>query len=203
MYPDRGEAQGTAALNDLAHHPSTAKFVATKLARHYIADDPPPAAVERIAAAYQKSGGDLKTTMHAVIDSPEAWADPLAKFKQPEEYMISVLRALNLQTPARQNSNAAAGSLALMGQAVYRAPGPNGWDDHAASWLSADLVWKRLEWVQAAAQRIARVDIDPITVGENALGPLLGAETRAAIKSAQSPMQAMSILFASPEFQRR
>jgi uncharacterized protein (DUF1800 family) len=201
-YPDNGEAQGTAALNDLARHPATARFIATKLARHYIADDPPPAAIARIAAALQTSGGDLKQTMFAVIDSPEAWADPLAKFKQPEEYAISIFRALNTQTLG-QNPGAAAQSLTVMGQPVYRAPGPNGWDDHAASWLSADLVWKRLEWAQVTAQRIARADIDPTAIGDNVLGPLLSEDTKQAIARAQSPMQATAILFACPEFQRR
>jgi uncharacterized protein (DUF1800 family) len=199
-YAQNGEAQGTAALNDLARHPSTARFIATKLVRHYIADDPPAAAVDRVAAAFKRSDGDLKTAMEAVIDSPEAWAEPFQKFKQPEEYAISFLRALNVQTLP---PGVGAAALSLMGQPVYRAAGPDGWSDRAASWLNADLVWKRIEWAEAAAQRIARADIDPVLIGESALGPLMSADTRDAIRRAQSPMQGLSILLACSEFQRR
>ena len=73
VYAQDGYAQGEAVLADLAHHPSTAHFIATKLARHFIADDPPAAAVERLARAYLKSGGELPQVYAALIESPEAW----------------------------------------------------------------------------------------------------------------------------------
>ena len=200
IYPQRDDVQGLAVLHDLAFHPSTAHFIATKLARHYIADAPPPAAVDRIASVFTKSGGDLKATMTAVVDSPEAWATPFAKFKRPEEYMISFMRMLNIPALPAQGALVA---LATMGQPTYRASGPDGWADTSASWLSADLVWKRLEWAQAACSRIARADVNPAQIASLAFGEALSEETLQAITRAESPAQELTMLAGSPEFQRR
>ncbi|MBI1188232.1 MAG: DUF1800 family protein [Alphaproteobacteria bacterium] len=199
-YAQAGAAQGERALDDLAAHPATARFIATKLARHYIADDPPPAATARIAQAFARSNGDLRTTMEAVVECEETWAEPFQKFKRPEEYAISALRAANVR-----ELPAGAGALAVgaMGQRIYAAPGPDGWSDRAEAWLSADLVWKRVEFAQTFAARLARADIDPAAIGEAALGPLLSDETRRAVVRAESPAQGLAILFAAPEFQRR
>lgn len=199
-YPATGVRQGEAALEEIARHPATARFIATKLARHYIADDPPPAAVARIQQAFANSGGDLARTMSAVVDCPETWAQPFAKFKRPEEYLISVMRALRIRD---LGPGVGAVATASMGQRLYAAPGPDGWADIAAPWLSGDLVWKRIEWCEALAQRVARADVDPVAIGEACLGPLLSAETRQAVARAESPQQGMVLLLSSPELQRR
>jgi uncharacterized protein (DUF1800 family) len=199
-YRENGRSEGEAALDDLARHPSTARFIARKLVRHYIADAPPPAVIERCAKDFTASDGDIAATMSALVDSPEAWSTPLTKFKRPEEYLISMLRALNAP-PLPQG--AAPGAAAGMGQRIYVPPGPDGWADTADAWLTSDLVWKRIEYAQLIAERTARADVDAITLGEAALGPLLAKETREAIKRAQSPTQALTLLFSAPEFQRR
>jgi uncharacterized protein (DUF1800 family) len=199
-YPRDGLAQGEAALQDIARHPSTARFIATKLCRHYIADAPPPAAVDRVAAAFTRSDGDLRAVMGAVVDSPEVWATPFAKFKRPEEYAYSVLRGLNQK--ALPNRGAVLSVLG-MGQPIYRPPGPDGWADMADNWLSADILWKRIEFADALADRVARSDVDPRALGEALFGPLLSAETAEAVKRAESPAQGLTLLFSSPEFQRR
>ncbi len=199
-YPQSGLAQGEAALADLARHPSTARFLATKLCRHYIADNPPDTAVTRVERAFRESDGDLRSTMEALVDTPEAWATPLAKFKRPEEYAISLLRAANLSTLP---PGAGVASLSAMGQRTYAAPGPDGWSDMADAWLTADLVWKRLEFAQTYSARIARADIDPLNVAEACLGPLLGAQARSAVQRAESPAQGLALLFGAPEMQRR
>lgn len=199
-YPQTGVQQGEAALADLARHASTARFIATKLCRHYIADTPPPAAVARIERAFRDSDGDLREVMEALTDSPEAWEAPLAKFKQPEDYFISTLRAANVRTLP---PGAAVAALTVMGQRPYSAPGPDGWPDTADSWLSADLVWKRIEFAQAYAERIARADVNPVELGQACLGPLMSDETRTAIMRAESPAQGLALLFAAPEMQRR
>jgi uncharacterized protein (DUF1800 family) len=199
-YTQSGVAQGEAALGDLARHASTARFIATKLCRHYIADAPPAAALTRVERAFRDSEGDLRVTMEAVADSPEAWEAPFAKFKRPEEYAITLLRAANVR---ELPSNAAIGSLTAMGQRPYAAPGPDGWADIADAWLTADLVWKRIEFAQAFAERIGRADVDPVQLGEASLGPLLSDETRTAVRRAESPGQGLSLLFAAPEMQRR
>ncbi|TPW07179.1 MAG: hypothetical protein FD124_1324 [Alphaproteobacteria bacterium] len=138
--------------------------------------------------------------MTALVDSPEAWASPFVKFKRPEEYLISVMRALDIKTlPPGVGANACG----AMGQVIWRAQGPDGWADTSGPWLSGDLVWKRIEWAEALAQRVSRADVDPASIGEAVLGPLLSAETRQAVQRAESPMQGMVILLSSPEFQRR
>ncbi|MBI1252606.1 MAG: DUF1800 family protein [Alphaproteobacteria bacterium] len=199
-YVESGVQEGVDALDALARHPATAIHVATKLARHYIADDPPPAAVARIAQTFARTDGDLRETLFAVIDSPEAWAEPFAKFKRPEEYAISTLRAANVRVLP---TGAGLGAIAAMGQRVYAAPGPDGWADSADAWLSADLVWKRLAYAQAYAERIARADVDPLAIADATLGPALSAQTSLAVQRAESPAQGLAILFSAPEFQRR
>lgn len=199
-YTQNGLAQGEAALNDLAQHASTARFMATKLCRHYIADDPPTAAVARVERAFRDSEGDLRRTMEAVVDSPEAWETPFAKFKRPEEYAITLLRSANLRTLP---PGAGIAALTSMGQRPYAAPGPDGWADIDDAWLTADLVWKRLEFAQAYASRVARADLDPMVVGEACLGPLVSDETRTAVSRAESPAQGLALLYGAPEMQRR
>jgi uncharacterized protein (DUF1800 family) len=199
-YPDTGEAQGVAALVDLANHPATAHHLAAKLARHFIADDPPPAAVDRIAAAYSGSGGDLAKTAAAVVDSPEAWAPQAAKLKTPDEYLVSSARALGgLPLTGEQ----IVALLDRMGQRPYWPPGPDGWPDIQDGWIAADAVWKRLEWATALSQRLAAANMDPTTLAEASLGPGLTPATRQAIHAAESPAQGLAIFLVSSDFQRR
>ena len=199
-YAQDGMAQGETALRDIAHHASTARFIATKLCRYYIGDTPPASAVSRVERVFRDSGGDLHRTMDALVESPEAWETPFAKFKQPEEYAIALLRSSDLRDlPA----GAGVSALAAMGQRPYAAPGPDGWADIADAWLTADLVWKRLEFAQAYAARIARADLDPMDVGDASLGPLLSDETRTAVSRAESPAQGLALLYGAPEMQRR
>jgi uncharacterized protein (DUF1800 family) len=99
-YTEQGIRQGEAVLADLSRRPETARFIATKLVRHFIADDPPPAAVDRIARVFLKSGGDLPQVYAALIDSPEGWDTAARKFKTPEDFVFSTLRALNV-SPAQ------------------------------------------------------------------------------------------------------
>lgn len=199
-YPQTGVAQGEAALSDLAQHPATARFIATKLCRHYIADDPPAAAVARVERAFRDSDGDLRAVMEALVDSPEAWASPFAKFKRPEEYAIALLRSANLRSLP---PGAGVAALGAMGQRPYSAPGPDGWADISDAWLTADLVWKRLEFAQAYAARMARADLDPMDIAETCLGPLLSEESRTAIQRAESPAQGLALFYGAPEMQRR
>lgn len=200
VYPQTGRDQGEAALLDLARQPATAKFIATKLARHYVSDEPPAALVARVADAFQRSDGDIAATFSTLVESPEAWAQPFAKFKRPEEYFISAMRALKISTlPPGVGANA----VGLMGQRLYAAAGPDGFADISAPWLTGTLVWKRIEWAQALSGRMARADVDPVSVGDAVLGPLLSASTREAVSRAESPSQGLVLLLASPEFQRR
>jgi len=199
-YAQQGEAQGEAALKDLAAHPATAEHIAAKLARHFISDNPAPGAVSRIANAFRSSNGDLSATGAALVDLPEAWAPRSGKFKAPEDYVISTIRALGAPKLDGQKLVAL---LDRMGQRPFWAPAPDGWPDTEDHWISADAIWKRLEWADALSKGLAAANIDPLQVADRTLGNLLGEGTRAAIKGAESPAQGLAIFLACSEFQRR
>jgi len=200
LYAQAGYAQGEAVLRDLARHPATATHVATKLARHFIADGPPPEAVARIARAFRDSDGHLPTVYATLIDCAEAWAQPLAKLKSPVEYVVSCLRALpglRAADPRRLY-----GTLRGMGQRPFFAPSPQGWPDTAGAWAGGDALWKRIEWAGIVAARIGS-RLDPLRLADQSYGAAVGERTRGAIERAESRQQGMAILLASPEFQRR
>ena len=185
---------------DLALHPSTARFIAVKLARHFVADDPPPALVARLAASWQRSSGDLPTVYRTLIEAPEAWAPQAAKLKSPEEFVISSARLLKLgeQAFARQPD----GAINQLGQRVQAAPSPAGWPDRAEEWLGPDAVWKRVEWATRLADRVGR-QTDARALAQASLGPLAGAATLQQIERAADGPQALALLLLAPEFQRR
>ena len=187
-------------LHDLARHPSTARFIATKLARHFVADDPPPALVSRLAARYTASQGDLPSLYRELIAAPEAWSTAPVKLKTPEEFVISTARLLNLgeQSFARQPD----GGISTLGQRVQAAPSPAGWPDRAEEWLGPDAVWKRVEWATRVADRVGR-QVDARRLARNSLGSGLSEETSKQIERADDGPQALALLLLSPEFQRR
>jgi uncharacterized protein (DUF1800 family) len=199
-YSREGIAQGESVLRDLATHPATATHIATKLARHFIADEPPPAAVARIARAFRDSGGHLPTVHAALLDSPEAWTQPLAKLKSPIEYVVSCMRAL----PALRGAppRGLFGTLRGMGQRPYFAPSPQGWPDTAQAWSGGDALWKRIEWAGIVASRLGST-ADPLRLAAASYGPALSEGTRRAIERAESRQQGLALWLASPEFQRR
>jgi uncharacterized protein (DUF1800 family) len=198
-YSQTGVAQPRAVLADLAQHPATAQHVASKLARHFIADEPPRAAVEHIARAFLRSGGDLPTVHRAVLDAPAAWAAPAVKFKTPHELVVSTFRALDF-VPVEPRRIAE--PFELLGQRPYTPGSPAGWPDTATQWAGPDALLKRIEWAGTVAAHIASRE-QPLSLGERALGAALDERTRVAIARAVNAQQGITLLFASPEFQRR
>ena len=198
-YPDTGYDQGVAVLHDLASRPATARFIATKLARHFIADDPPETAVERIAAAFSESGGDLPTVYRALIGSPEAWEHPVAKYKTPSDFIVSSFRGLQL--PVRADK-APIGLFQLLGQRIWAPGSPAGWPDRSADWDGASELLKRIEWADAVGQKVGSRR-DAMQLAPQMLGGGLSAATSEAIAHAESAAQAIALLLAAPEFMRR
>ncbi|HXS20964.1 MAG TPA: DUF1800 domain-containing protein [Steroidobacteraceae bacterium] len=198
-YPDTGYDQGVAVLRDLARRPATARFIATKLARHFIADDPPAPAVDRMAAAFSESGGDLPTVYRALIASPEAWQQPVGKYKTPSDFIVSSFRGLEL--PVRQDK-APVGLFQLLGQRIWSPGSPAGWPDRSADWDGASELLKRIEWADAVGQRVGSRR-DAMDLAPQLLGSVLSAATREAVAHAESASQALALLLASPEFMRR
>ena len=198
-YPQQNVEQGEAVLRDLATHPATATHIATKLVRHFVADDPAPELVARIARVFLDSGGDLPTVHAALIHADEPWLAATAKYKSPQDFVISAFRAFD-RVP--DDTRFVIGALDLMGQTPYRPGSPAGWPDTADEWGGADALYKRIEWSNAVA-RYAGSGVDPVALGEAVLGPALSDHTRAAIARAESATQGVTLLLASPNFQRR
>ncbi len=198
-YANNGVGQGEAMLRTLAVHPATAHHVATKLARHFVADEPPPALVARLAAVHLRTGGNLTALYRALIDAPEAWATPLTKFKTPWDWTISSLRGLGMRTAPDARS---VGTLAALGQPIWRPGSPAGWDDIAASWAAPDALLRRVE----VAQRIAGASggaLDARSLGPQLMPGVWSSTTAAAIAKADSPAQGLAMLLVTPEFLRR
>ena len=197
---EQGPQALDAVLHDLALHPHTARFVCSKLARHFVADEPPPALVARLVATWQRSSGDLPSVYRTLIEAPEAWVPQAAKLKSPEEFVISTVRVLQLgeQAFARQPD----GAVAQLGQRVQAAPSPAGWPDRAEEWLGPDAVWKRVEWATRVAERVGKRS-DARALAQASLGPLLQDDTMRQIERAADGPQALALLLLAPEFQRR
>jgi uncharacterized protein (DUF1800 family) len=198
-YHESGQRQGEAVLADLARRPATARFVATKLVRHFVADDPPPAAVERVARAFLKTGGDLPAVYAALIEAPEAWHADMRKFKTPEDFVFSTLRALNA-SPRQPEEVVPA--FDLLGQRQYTPGSPAGWPDTAKSWDGSDALMHRVLWSSRVAGRYEQ-GIDPVALAASSLGAYARPETVTALRRASSSTQALALLLMSPEFQRR
>lgn len=195
-YPDTGVGQGRAILTDLACCPATATHIATKLAIHFVADDPPPALIDRLAQRFRDTDGDLKEVAKTLIASPEAWSPQQAKVKRPGEWLVAALRATGLSGDIGRF----VGAQALLGEPLWRPPAPKGFSDENAAWL--DGLAERVEIANAIGQRLG-ASLDPATVMDTALGPLASAETRQAIARAESQPQALTLALMAPEFIRR
>ena len=198
-YPEGPDAL-RAVLRDLALHPATARFVSTKLARHFVADEPPAALVERLTATWLRTDGDMPSVYRELVRSPEAWSPAQRKLKTPEEFAISSVRLLDLD--ARIFDRGDGLGIGVLGQRILAAPSPAGWSDRADDWLGPDALWKRVEWSTRTAERLGR-RIDARALAAASLGPLLGESTRIQIERASDGPQALALLLMAPEFQRR
>ncbi len=199
-YPGGGMGQAEAALNDIASHPATARHIATKLTRHFIADDPPPAAVARLAAVFTKTDGDLRSVALTLIDMPEAWSTPLAKLRSPLDYVVALRRAIG--PTAGNEPQRSLHWLAALGEPLWQPPGPNGFSDQTDAWASAEGLKTRLDIAWQAAKQANEIG-NPNEMLASLIGTSVSAETRQAISRAESKQQGLALLLMAPEFQRR
>ena len=198
-YPDGGEQQARAILHDLATAPATARHIATKLARHFVADDPPAALVQRLADTFLATRGDLPSLYRELVTAPQAWVGIQGKFKSPWEWAVSSLRALGRRdVPAQQVLNL----MNQLGQPVWRPASPAGFGDTAATWAAPDALLRRVETAQRLAAQ-AGATLDARALAPRVLPGVLGERTRSAIANAESPATALALLLACPEFLRR
>jgi uncharacterized protein (DUF1800 family) len=198
-FREDGVEQGEAVLAALAHHSSTAQFLATKLVRHFVADDPPAALVDRVAGAYRASGGFLPDVYQALLNQDAAWETTQQKFKTPQDLVFSTLRAFDAvpadpQEPLR--------SFEFLGQRQFTPGSPAGWPDNSRSWDGSDALLHRVIWATRVGERF-ELGTDPILICKESLGRYARPETLVSVQRAASASQALALLIMSPEFQRR
>jgi uncharacterized protein (DUF1800 family) len=155
-----GIADGERVLDILAAHPSTARFIATKLARRFISDDPPASVIDRAAAVFLKTDGSIRETLRAIITSPEFFSTPTyrAKMRSPFEYVAAAMRALNADT---DGDRPVLDAIGRMGQPVFGRITPDGYADRADQWLSSGAMIVRFNFASAlATNRIKGTTID-------------------------------------------
>jgi hypothetical protein len=155
-----GINDGLKVLEILSRHPSTARFIATKLVRHFVADNPPPALVEQVAATFQRSDGDIREMLRTIFLSPEfnSPAAYRAKIKRPFELAISAVRTLGADTNGGPQFHQ---WIARMGQPLYGFQTPNGYSDTADAWVNTGALLERLNFgLSLASNRIPGTRVD-------------------------------------------
>ncbi|MBC5764204.1 DUF1800 domain-containing protein [Ramlibacter albus] len=198
-YAEGGEQQARAILHDLVTSQATARHVASKLARHFVADEPPPALVQRLADTFARTGGDLPSVYRELVTAREAWQATAAKFKSPWDWGVSSLRALGRQelTPMQATT-----LMNQLGQPVWRPGSPAGYADIAATWAAPDALLRRVEVAQRVASQAGDA-VDARALAPRVLPGTLSEATAGAIARAESASTATALLLVSPEFLRR
>lgn len=197
------------ALDDLATRPETAVHLARKLVVHFVADDPDPALVAAVTARWRRTGGDLLAVVRALVTHPAAMTPEGAKARQPFDFMVAALRALGVSPAKVLSADAKAikrmilDPLAAMGQPFQRAPGPDGWPEPAADWITPPGLAARIDWAMNAPERLVRPLPDPRAFLTAALGHRAGERLTWAVGAAESARDGVGLVLASPDFNQR
>lgn len=197
-YPDYGPDQTKDVFDALSRHPSTAQHIAFKMARHFVADDPPPALVARLRDVFIETEGDLAELSRALLDSPEAWTSQARKIRTPQEFVFAALRLIGAPP---ENLWVVVNPLNALGQKLWDPPGPNGYPDTVAHWATPEGMKTRLYASARLAQRAGQ--LEPMELLEASLGDYAPKETRQTVARAESRQQGVALLLMTPEFQRR
>jgi uncharacterized protein (DUF1800 family) len=156
-YAETGVEEGERAINALCRHPSTARFIANKLVAHFVADEPPAEAIDRIARVFQDTGGNLRAVSNALVDLPEAWADSARKFRSPQDWIVAVLRAFG----AREATQPLMPVLRQLRHPLWSPQAPKGFGDTTQDWADPDSLLNRGELARTIARRVRGQEIDP------------------------------------------
>jgi uncharacterized protein (DUF1800 family) len=160
IFPGGGMADGERVLDILATHPATARFIATKLARRFISDEPPQSVIDRAAAVFLKTDGSIRETLRAIVTAPEFFSTTAyrAKMRSPFEYVAAAMRALNAET---DGDRPVLDAIGRMGQPVFGRITPDGYADRADQWLSSGAMIARFNFASAlATNRLKGTRID-------------------------------------------
>ena len=199
-YRQEGQRQAAAILDDLARHPATARFIARKLAVHFVGEKAPQALTDQLAKVFQQTDGNLKAVATALVKNPLAWREPRAKFLPPLDTLVTVARALDITPPEKLVRR----TLRIFGQPMWSPPSPAGWPDGDNSWASGDALLERLDWAYAISARIPKtIRSDIIGFADDLFADSLSRDTTLAIARAPTRKDAFSLLLLSPEMQRR
>ena len=155
-YPEAGVAEGESAIRTLCRHPSTARFVATKLVAHFVSDEPPAPAVDRIARVFRETDGDLHAVSLALVDLPEAWSEGARKFRTPQDWLVAVLRAFN----APEVSEALMPILRQLRNPLWSPQAPKGFGDGTQEWADPDSLLNRAELARTVGRRLRLQPVD-------------------------------------------
>ncbi len=205
-----GRQDIVAALQDLARHPATARHIARQLCVHFIADDPAPETVARLATRFTETDGNLPDVYEALLTAPEAVSRFGDKRKTPYDFLISALRTMKVpphwlqpvDRNGRQRANPmTAGLLAKLDQGLWQAPSPAGWPDLNERWITPAGLADRLDWIGKAADHAA-ID-DPIAFVDAVLGSTANPHVRGIIANAASRRSGLALVLASAEFNSR
>jgi uncharacterized protein (DUF1800 family) len=211
-----GERDGEAVLDLLARHPATATFIATKLARRFVADEPPAALVRRAADTFRRTGGDLREVTRTIVTSPELLAPAArrAKVKSPFEFVASALRAAQAEIT---DATPLVRQLKELGMPLYFAQPPTGYADRADAWVNTGALLARMNFAMALVDNRlpgVRVDVASLTgagsledVRARLVATVLAGDastsTRETLGKGAAATQLAALTLGSPEFQRR
>jgi uncharacterized protein (DUF1800 family) len=208
-----GRKDGEAVLDLLARHPSTARFIATKLARRFVADEPPPALIDRAARRFKETDGDLREVVRTIVTSPEFLDESArrAKTKSPYEFVVSAVRVSGLDVA---NAMPLVQSLRDLGMPLYGAQPPTGYPDKAEAWVNSGALLNRMNFaitlaggqlraLGAPVPRASTAEETRRMLTEVALAGDVSASTAATVARATTPGQALALILGSPEFQKR
>jgi uncharacterized protein (DUF1800 family) len=194
VYQVGNEGQGLAVLHDLAASPATARHLALKLARHFVADDPPPTLVAKLASTFTATRGDLRAVTEALVGAEESWGET-RKFATPQQFAFAAIRALDADVDAALLMRA----LSVLGAPIWSPASPEGFHDDTATWLAPDAMTSRLDIADQFAQKAA-TRLPPAEIVDAVLGPAASHATRQAVARAETERQALALVVMSPEF---
>ena len=199
LYMQDGVAQGEAALNDLAREPATARRIAFRLARHFVADNPDPALAAKLERVFVLTDGNLGLLAKSLVEEPLAWSAPRAKLRNPWELSVAAYRAFGRDA---SDPGPALNVLNLLGMPLWQPGGPNGFSDESSTWGSPEGMKLRLEIAVQFARQVKNGP-RPRDFVDDVLGADVCAATRETVTHAESAEQAYALALLSPEFQRR
>jgi uncharacterized protein (DUF1800 family) len=197
-----GQSDGEQVLDILAKHPSTARFISTKLVRRFVSDTPPPALVDRAAARFRETDGNIREVLRTILTSPEFFAADAyrAKVKTPFEFVVSAVRATGTDvsdaTPLVQ-------AVRQLGMPLYMCQPPTGYADRADAWVNTGALLNRMNFaLQLVGGRMRGVQPGNTPVA-SVLANDVSPSTASTIAKATDPGQVAALTLGSPEFQRR